>query len=72
MATPTTVINTGGTMAGGTLEKGADPGTPSISHLDVDGLFAALPDAYGLCAGCGVPGALTALGAPACLDATGG
>ncbi|NIK56365.1 hypothetical protein [Kribbella shirazensis] len=50
-ATPSTLINTHGTMAGGTLKKGADSGTPSISHLDFEALDAAVPDAFALCAG---------------------
>lgn len=47
--TTSTLINSHGTMAGGTLKKGADAGTPSISHLDFDALDAAVPDAYKLC-----------------------
>ncbi|GAA1606881.1 hypothetical protein GCM10009789_71500 [Kribbella sancticallisti] len=50
-ATPSTLINTHGTMAGGTLKKGADSGTKSISHLDFEALDAAVPDAFALCAG---------------------
>lgn len=46
--TPSTLINTHGTMAGGTL-RGDDPGTKSISYLDFDGLFAAIPDAFIAC-----------------------
>ncbi|TDO43069.1 hypothetical protein EV643_1192 [Kribbella sp. VKM Ac-2527] len=46
-----TLINTHGTMAGGTLKKGADAGTPSISHLNFDAIDAAVPDAFALCAG---------------------
>lgn len=49
--TTSTLINTHGTMAGGTLKKGADAGTPSISHLDFEGIDAAVPDAFELCAG---------------------
>ena len=49
-ASPDVMINTRGTMAGGTLQKGADAGTPSISHLDFEGLFAAVEDGYALCA----------------------
>lgn len=44
-----TLINTRGTMAGGTLKKGADSGTPSISHLDFDAIDAAFPDAAAAC-----------------------
>jgi hypothetical protein len=46
-----TLINTHGTMAGGTLRKGADAGTPSISYLDFDGIDAAFPDAIEACEG---------------------
>ena len=46
-ATPSTLINTKGTMAGGTLKKGG--GNPAISHLDFAGLEAAIPDAYKAC-----------------------
>jgi hypothetical protein len=38
-------------MAGGTLRKGPDAGTPSISHLDFDGIDAAMPDAIAACGG---------------------
>jgi hypothetical protein len=48
-ASPDVMINTRGTMAGGTLRKGPDAGTPSISHLDFDALFAAVEDGYALC-----------------------
>jgi hypothetical protein len=48
--TTSTLINTHGTMAGGTLKKGADAGTPSISHLDFDAIDAAMPGAIALCA----------------------
>jgi hypothetical protein len=44
-----TLINTHGTMAGGTLRKGADAGTPSISHLNFEALDAAIPDAFKAC-----------------------
>lgn len=47
-ATPSTLINTHGTMAGGTLKK-EEPGTNSISYLNFDGLFAAIPDAFIAC-----------------------
>ncbi|MGC5022441.1 MFS transporter [Micromonospora sp. DT47] len=50
--TTDTLINTHGTMAGGTLRKGADAGTPSISHLNFEALDAAIPDAY---TACGMP-----------------
>jgi hypothetical protein len=39
-----TLINSHGTMAGGTLRKGADSGTPSISHLDFEAIDAAIVD----------------------------
>jgi len=48
-ATSATLINTHGTMAGGTLRKGADSGTPSISHLDFDAIDAAIPAAFAAC-----------------------
>jgi MFS family permease len=48
--TTSTLINTHGTMAGGTLRKGADAGTPSISYLNFEALDAAVPDAFELCA----------------------
>ncbi|MDP9444568.1 MAG: hypothetical protein M3P83_09575 [Actinomycetota bacterium] len=44
-----TLINTHGTMAGGTLRKGPDAGTKSISYLDFEALEAALPAAVGAC-----------------------
>jgi MFS family permease len=49
-ATPSTLINSHGTMAAGTLKKGPDSGTPSISHLDFEALDAAVPAAFALCA----------------------
>ena len=49
-ATSDTLINGHGTMAGGTLRKGEDAGTPSISHLDFDAIDAAFPDAVAACA----------------------
>lgn len=48
-ATPETMINVKGTMAGGTLRKGELAGTPSISHLDFEALLAAIPDGLALC-----------------------
>jgi hypothetical protein len=36
-------------MAGGTLRKGPNSGTPSISHLDFDGIDAAMGDAAAAC-----------------------
>ena len=48
-ATPDTLINSHGTMAGGTLRKGADAGTPSISHLDFEAIDAAFPAAAEAC-----------------------
>jgi hypothetical protein len=47
--TPDTLINTHATMAGGTLRKGEDAGTPSISYLNFEALDAAVPDAYEAC-----------------------
>jgi hypothetical protein len=49
--TADTLINSHGTMAGGTLRKGEDAGTPSISHLDFDAIDAAFPAAAAACAG---------------------
>jgi hypothetical protein len=46
-----TLINSHGTMAGGTLRKGEDAGTPSISHLDFEAIDAAFPDAAAACGG---------------------
>ena len=48
--TPDTLINSHGTMAGGTLRDG-DGGTPSISHLDFAGIEAAEGDAIAACGG---------------------
>jgi hypothetical protein len=48
--TTSTLINTHGTMAGGTLKKD-QPGTNSISYLNFEALDAAVPGAYALCAG---------------------
>jgi len=50
-ATPDTLINGHGTMAGGTLRKGEDAGTPSISHLDFEAIDAAFPAAAAACGG---------------------
>lgn len=47
--TTSTMIHTHGTMAGGTLKKGPDAGTKSISYIDFEGLFAARPAAYEAC-----------------------
>jgi hypothetical protein len=47
--TTDTLINTHGTMAGGTLRKGADAGTPSISYLNFEAIDAAVPAAYEAC-----------------------
>jgi hypothetical protein len=47
--TTSTLINSHGTMAGGTLKKGPNAGTPSISHLNFAALDAAIPGAYALC-----------------------
>lgn len=48
-ATPNTLINGHGTMAGGTLRKGPDAGNKAISHLDFGALEAAIPTAFALC-----------------------
>ncbi|HEX6756661.1 MAG TPA: hypothetical protein VF109_12045 [Mycobacteriales bacterium] len=50
-ATPDTLINSHGTMAGGTLRKGEDAGTKSISHLDFEAIDAATPAAIAACGG---------------------
>ncbi|HEX5993855.1 MAG TPA: hypothetical protein VFY84_01800 [Jiangellales bacterium] len=47
--TVNTLINTHGTMAGGTLRKGADAGNPAISHLDFEAIDAAFPEAAAAC-----------------------
>lgn len=44
-----TLINTHGTMAGGTLRKGADSGTPAISHLDFEAIEGATEEAIAAC-----------------------
>lgn len=44
-----TLINSHGTMAGGTLRKGEESGTPSISHLDFAAIDAAMPEAEAAC-----------------------
>ena len=44
-----TLINGHGTMAGGTLRKGADSGTKSISHLDFAAIDAAMSAATAAC-----------------------
>jgi hypothetical protein len=49
--TPDTLINGHGTMAGGTLRKGEDAGTKSISHLDFAAIEAARPAAEAACEG---------------------
>jgi hypothetical protein len=49
-ATPDTLINGHGTMAGGTLKKGSGGGNKAISYLDFGGLEAAIPEAMELCA----------------------
>lgn len=48
--TPSTLINTHGTMAGGTLKKADGGGTKSISHLNFEAIDAAVPGAFALCA----------------------
>ncbi len=48
--TTDTLINGHGLMAGGTLKKGEDSGTPAISHLDFEGIDAAFGDAVAACA----------------------
>ena len=50
-ATPETLINSHGTMAGGTLRDGEGGGTPSISHLDFEAIDAAFGDAVAACGG---------------------
>jgi hypothetical protein len=47
--TTDTLINTHGTMAGGTLKK-EEGGNKAISHLDFDAIDAAFPDAVAACA----------------------
>lgn len=49
-AQPETLINGHGTMAGGTLRKGQNSGTPVISHLDFAAIDAAMEDAKAACA----------------------
>jgi hypothetical protein len=44
-----TLINSHGTMAGGTLRKGEDAGTPSISYLNFEAIDAAFPAAVAAC-----------------------
>ncbi|MPZ62748.1 MAG: hypothetical protein GEU93_15925 [Propionibacteriales bacterium] len=44
-----TMINSHGTMAGGTLRKEDGGGTKSISHLDFAAIEAATPDAEAAC-----------------------
>lgn len=46
--TADTMINTHGTMAGGTLKK-SEPGNKAISYLNFEALDAAIPAAVGLC-----------------------
>lgn len=48
-ATSDTLINSHGTMAGGTLRKGPDAGNKAISHLDFQALFGAIEDGMALC-----------------------
>lgn len=48
--TTSTLINSHGTMAGGTLKKGEDSGTKSISHLDFEAIDAAMGAAAAACA----------------------
>ncbi|HEU0213447.1 MAG TPA: hypothetical protein VFR13_05125 [Jiangellaceae bacterium] len=48
-ATTDTLINGHGLMAGGTLRKGEDAGNKAISHLDFDGIDAAMADAVAAC-----------------------
>jgi hypothetical protein len=50
-ATPSTLINGHGLMAGGTLRKGEDSGTKSISHLDFEAIEAATGEAIAACPG---------------------
>lgn len=46
--TPETLINTHGTLAGGTLKKG-ESSAKTISHLDFEALDAAIPAAFAAC-----------------------
>lgn len=48
-ATTDTLINGHGLMAGGTLRKGEDAGNKAISHLDFEGIDAAMADAVAAC-----------------------
>jgi hypothetical protein len=48
-ATPGTLINQHGTMAGGTLRKSANSGTPAISYLNFAAIEAAFPAAAAAC-----------------------
>ena len=48
-ATTDTLINGHGLMAGGTLRKGEDGGNKAISHLDFDGIDAAMAEAAAAC-----------------------
>jgi hypothetical protein len=45
--TPSTLVNIKGTMAGGNVKQGKT--NPAISHLDFDGIEAAVPDAFAAC-----------------------
>jgi hypothetical protein len=47
--TADTLINTHGTMAGGTLRKADGGGNKAISHLDFAAIEAAMPDAIAAC-----------------------
>ncbi|NEE04410.1 hypothetical protein [Phytoactinopolyspora halotolerans] len=48
--TTSTLIHTKAVLAGGTLKKGPDGGTPAISHLDIAAIEAAEDDAIAACA----------------------
>lgn len=49
--TTDTLINSHGTMAGGTLKKADGGGNKAISYLDFDGIDAAFPAAAAACGG---------------------
>ena len=49
-ATPETLINGHGTMAGGTLRKGEDAGNKAISHLNFGAFEEGLGEAIEICA----------------------
>lgn len=47
--TTDTLVNARGTLAGGTLKKGADAGTSTISYLDFAAMEAQFEAAFGAC-----------------------